>query len=58
MERRKRKLIKLALATLIQLLIFIILVVSMVKFVNADEVIDKVEYGITTLAMMILIFRE
>lgn len=59
MRRRmfKRILRKLA-EILFTMLISVAMVFCLIKFINAEDVYDKVEYGVWTVIGLILIFRE
>ena len=59
MKRRmfKRILRKLA-EILFTMLISVAMVFCLVKFINAEDVYDKVEYGVWIIIGLILMFRE
>ena len=58
----RRRILKKLLKKFAELLLMIFFVVAvifcLVKFINAEDVYDKVEYGVWTVIGLILIFRE
>ena len=58
MERRtKRILLKLA-EILLRILFVVAMILCFVRFINAEDVYDKVEYGVWVIIGLILTFRE
>lgn len=58
----KRRLVKRLLKKIAELIFIIFFVVAvifcLIKFINAEDVYDKIEYGVWTVIGLILIFRE
>lgn len=58
MERRTIKLIKKLIEVLLSLAFIVAMIVFFVRFVGAEDVYDKVDYGIWVVILLILTLRE
>ena len=58
MERRTIRRVRKAIMMLFNLLFVLITITSLIKFFNAEEVFDKIEYGVFTIICLILLLRE
>lgn len=58
MKRRTIKLIKKLIEVLLSLAFIVAMIVFFVRFVGAEDVYDKVEYGIWSVILLILTTKE
>lgn len=58
MKRKAIRIIKKLIEILLCLAFVIAMIVCFIKFVNAEDVFDKVEYGIWSVILLILITKE
>ena len=58
MKRRTFKLIKKLIEVLLSLAFIVAMIVFFVRFVGAEDVYDKVDYGIWVVILLILTLRE
>ena len=58
MKRRTIKIIKKLVEILLSLAFIVAMIVCFVRFVGAEDVFDKVEYGIWVVILLILTLRE
>lgn len=58
MKRRTIKLIKKLIEVLLSLAFIVAMIVFFVRFVGAEDVYDKVDYGIWVVILLILTLRE
>ena len=58
MKRRTIKIIKKLVEILLHLAFIVAMIVCFVRFVGAEDVFDKVEYGIWVVILLILTLRE
>lgn len=58
MKRKTIRIIKKLIEILLCLAFVIAMIVCFIKFVNAEDVYDKVEYGIWSVILLILITKE
>lgn len=58
MKRRTFKIIKKLIEILLSLAFVIVLIVCFAKFVGAEDVYDKVEYGVWSVILLILTTKE
>lgn len=58
MKRRTIKLIKKLIEVLLSLAFIVAMIVFFVRFVGAEDVYDKVDYGFWVVILMILTLRE
>lgn len=58
MKRRTIKIIKKLIEILLSLAFIVAMIVCFVRFVGAEDVYDKVDYGIWVVILLILTLRE
>jgi uncharacterized membrane protein (DUF485 family) len=58
MKRRTFKLIKKLIEILLYLIFLVTMIVCFIKFVNADDVFDKVDYGFWCVILLIVTSKE
>lgn len=58
MKRRTIKLIKKLIEVLLSLAFIVAMIVCFVRFVGAEDVYDKVDYGIWVVILLILTLKE
>lgn len=58
MKRRTIKIIKKLIEILLSLAFIVAMIVCFVRFVGAEDVYDKVDYGIWVVILLILALRE
>ena len=58
MKRRTIKIIKKLVEILLSLAFIVAMIVCFVRFVGAEDVFDKAEYGILVVILLILTLRE
>ena len=58
MRRMTRRILFKLAEFLLRLLIAVAMIVCLIKFINAEDVYDKVEYGVWFIIGLILTFRE
>lgn len=58
MKRRTIKLIKKIIEVLLSLAFIVAMIVCFVRFVGAEDVYDKVDYGIWVVILLILTLKE